>query len=289
MPSPDLDAAAQFLAANARIVDRRWFDRLFADGDAGPVRDAVAAYRNPDGGFGHGIEPDARTPHSQPPSVELALRILHHADAWDDELVTGALAWLADNEADPGGVTFVLPSVEGWAHAPWWVPDEGLPPSLITTGLTAATLHARRVEHPWLDRATEWLWSRAEGLEGGHPYEVRGVLTFLQEAPDRDRARRIVTDRIAPLLARDDYVALDPEAPGEVHGPLEYAPLPDSLARPLFDPGTIDAHLDHLAAAQRDDGSWTFNWLAWSPAAQREWDGAITVERLALLHENGRI
>jgi len=31
-----------------------------------------------------------------------------------------------------------------------------------------------------------------------------------------------------------------------------------------------------------------FNWLAWSPAAEREWRGAITVDTLHLLHANGR-
>ena len=39
-----------------------------------PVRDAVAAYRNPDGGFGQALEPDGRCPGSQPPAVALALR-----------------------------------------------------------------------------------------------------------------------------------------------------------------------------------------------------------------------
>jgi hypothetical protein len=50
----------------------------------------------------------------------------------------------------------------------------------------------------------------------------------------------------------------------------------------------IDAHLDHLARAQRDDGGWTFNWLAWSPVAAAEWRGAMTVGALARLRANGR-
>src|SRR4051812_35559856 len=82
-------AAEAFLAAHARVLDRRRFERLFAGGDAAPVRDAVAAYRNPDGGFGQGLEPDGRGPGSQPAAAQLALRILHEADAWDDDLVAG--------------------------------------------------------------------------------------------------------------------------------------------------------------------------------------------------------
>src|SRR5207237_6200094 len=73
MTSPDIEAAEQFLAANARVLERRRFERLFRGGDAGPVRDAVAAYRNPDGGFGHALEPDGRCPGSQPLAIDFAL------------------------------------------------------------------------------------------------------------------------------------------------------------------------------------------------------------------------
>jgi hypothetical protein len=81
---------------------------------------------------------------------------------------------------------------------------------------------------------------------------------------------------------------LDPDAAGEVHTPLDFAPLPDSVARPLFDDAVIEAHLDHLAAAQRDDGGWTFNWPSWSPAAEADWRGFLTVDALRILRANGR-
>src|SRR5207253_7405596 len=116
----DLAAAAQFVAGHARVLDRRRFERLFSGSDARPVRDAVAAFRNADGGFGHALEPDGRTPGSQPAAVAQALRTLHEADAWDDELVGRACDWLQDTAPDEGGATFVLPSIEGWPHAPWW-------------------------------------------------------------------------------------------------------------------------------------------------------------------------
>lgn len=48
------------------------------------------------------------------------------------------------------------------------------------------------------------------------------------------------------------------------------------------------AHLDHLAQAQLDDGGWTFNWQAWSPAAERDRRGFLTVDALRLLRANGR-
>jgi hypothetical protein len=139
----DVDAAARFLAGNARVLDRRRFERLFSGGDARPVRDAVAAFRNSDGGFGHALEPDGRTPASQPAAVAIALATLDETDAWDEELVAGACEWLAANAAD---ASFVEPTVEGWPHAPWWEAEEGRPASLFTTGQIAATLHRAALE-----------------------------------------------------------------------------------------------------------------------------------------------
>jgi hypothetical protein len=285
MSKPDHAAAAQFIAANARVLDRRRFERLFADGAAEAVRDAVAAYRTHDGGFGHGLEPDGRDPASQPAAIELALRTLDEAGAWDENLVAGACDWLQAHAPAEGGSVFVEPTIERWPHAPWWVAEPGRPASLVSTGQLAGTLHARGVTHPWLDRATELLWSRIGQLETAGPYDMRGVIRFLDHVPDRARAERAL-ERVAPLLL--DAVTLDPDAPGETHSPLDFAPLPGSLARSLFDEPVIRGHLDHLAAGQRDDGGWTFNWGAWSPAAELEWRGSITVDALATLHANGR-
>jgi hypothetical protein len=289
MTSPDIDIAAarQFLAASGRVLEQRRFERLFGDGRPEYVRDAVAAYRTPDGGFGHALEPDGRGPGSQPLAIQFALEALDEADAWDDGLVLGALGWLEANAPREGGAVFVAENIAGWPHAPWWVPEDGGPASVITTGLLAGTLHGRGVRHPWLDRATGLMWSRIGELEKAGPYDLRAVAHFLDYVPDRARAAATM-DRLAPLITSPDVVTLDPAAPGEIHTPLDFAPRPGSLARGLFEPAVIEAGLDHLAGAQRDDGGWTFNWMAWSPVAASEWRGAMTVGALARLKANGR-
>jgi hypothetical protein len=285
--TPDFDAAAGFLAASARVIDRRVFQRLFSGGAAGPVRDAVAAYRNADGGFGQALEPDCRTGASQPAAVEMALRIMDLADAWDERLVRAAVDWLVTVAPAEGGAGFAEPSLSEGPHAPWWVPAEGNPPSLIQTGEIAALLYSRGFAHPWLDGATRVMWSGIEQLAEPNGYEMFGVLAFLEHVPDRRRAEAAF-DRAGPLLLSRGLVTLDPEAPGETHSPLDFAPLPGSIARRLFEAATIEAHLDHLAGAQRDDGGWMFNWPAWSPAAESDWRGFLTVDALRVLRANGR-
>ena len=287
MKTPDFDAAAGFLAAHARVLDRRLFERLFAGGPAGPVRDAVAAYRNADGGFGHGLEPDCRTSASQPAAVEMALRIMDLADAWDEKLVRDAVDWLVAVAPADGGATFVEPTVSEGPHAPWWVAVEGNPVSLIQTGQIAGLLYARGFPHPWLDGAAQVMWDGIARLTEPGAYEMFGVLAFLEHVPDRARAQAAFA-QVGPLLLERGLVTLDPEGAGETHSPLDFAPLPGSIARSLFDAATIDAHLDHLAAAQRDDGGWMFNWPAWSTAAEADWRGFLTVDALRVLRANGR-
>jgi hypothetical protein len=255
-----LDTARTFVAANARVLDRRRFERLFDGGEAGPVRDAVAAYANPDGGFGHALEPDGRCPGSQPAALQMALRVLHEADAWDDGLVAGALRWLEAVEPATGGVPFVDPNVEGWPHAPWWQPVPGAPASLVTTGPVAGVLRARGVSHPWVERAVAWVSAQlADPSPDLGEYDLRGALAFLAHVPDA-----AALERLRPLVEASD--ALGPlDAPG------------------LHDEATLAAAREALADRQGDDGGWTFDWPAWNDAATLEWRGCLTVDALLAL------
>src|SRR5690625_6631943 len=82
-------AAEHFTMRNARLLDRHRFDFLFQAGSAENVRAALAAYRNIDGGYGNGLDPDLRGHASQPVAVELALRLLDELGPLSQPLATG--------------------------------------------------------------------------------------------------------------------------------------------------------------------------------------------------------
>jgi hypothetical protein len=117
---------------------------------------------------------------------------------------------------------------------------------------------------------------------------VRAILPFLEHAPDRPRAEEAFS-RVGPEIFEQGLVALDPQAPGEVHTPLDFAPYPESIARGLFEDGVIEIHLDALAAAQKDDGGWMFNFPEWNPATTLEWRGFMTVRALSILRAYGQL
>ena len=281
-----IDAAEEFVRLNARLLDRLRFDHLFRGGDAVRVVDALRPYRNPDGGFGHALEPDLRGPDSQPVPVDVALFVLYEVGARDSDLLPGILDWLIDVSGPDGGVPFVLPSATAYPRGPWWQPSPGDPSALNPTAALAASLYRLGVHHPWLESATRFCWAQIEGLTETSPYEMRAMLAFLEEVPDRARADQ-AWERLAPLML--PHIALDPGATGDVHPPLTFAPRPDSIARRLFSDDVIAAHLDALEQAQQPDGGWGFGWEAWTPVTVPEWRGWVTIESLTTLRDNGRL
>jgi hypothetical protein len=286
--TPSLEAAEAFIRLNARLIDRHRYDCLFRDGDTEQVLAALRPYQNADGGFGNALEPDFRGPVSQPVTVESALRVLDEVNAFDDPMTGRACDYLGSITPPEGGVPFVLPSVRAYPRAPWWEAGDDPPASLLPTASIAGLLHRHRVAHPWLAGATEYCWRGIEGLTAANPYEMRAVLTFLEYAPDRERAKKAFA-RVGPMTLEQGLVELDPAAPGEVHGPLDFAPTPESLARSLFTDDQIEAHLDAMVAAQQSDGGWWFNWQAWNPATTLEWRGWLTVRNLQILRAYGRL
>lgn len=285
--SPLLERAADFIWRNARLLDRHLFAYLYRDGPREGVLDALHAYHNGDGGFGHALEPDKRTPASQPIDVQVAFEVMDVVGL-DATMAGQACDFLASVGEPNGSVACVLTGVNRYPHAPWWrlegEPRGGINP----TGAIAGLLLRQRFDHRWLRSATAYSWSVCEESDTVEPHDLACILTFLQNAPDRPRAVRAF-ERVSRNMLGAGVVEMDPAASGYVKKVLEWAPTPGSLCRPLFTRETVDAHLAALAAAQCDDGGWPITWPALSPACELEWRGHMTTRALRTLDAYGRL
>jgi hypothetical protein len=280
----DRTAAETFIWNTARLLDRHRYAMLFEDGPAEPVIDVLRGYRNPDGGFGHALEPDVRCPSSQPSAALSALEILGEAGASDGELASGARAWVARIAAADGSVPSAMPDFEGYPHAPWYTVE---PESMLTLALVAACYDGGATEAEWLDRATAWCWRSIETKERPAGYWLKFALAFLDAVADEERA----DTAIASLAGRVDTSAVEPVGgtEGEALRPLDLSPRPGSRSRALVTEAQIEDHLNRVESEQRPDGGWMFDWLAWSPAQTADWRGIITIRALTWLRENGRL
>lgn len=288
----DLSAAADFLASAARVLDRRRFELLFGDGDPAPVLAAVDGYRNADGGYGWGLEPDLRSRSSQPGGA------LHAFEVFADvaPVVSGRAVelcdWLEGVTLDDGGLPFALPVPDPAACAPFWVAADATASSLQITAVVAATAHRVAdpavAAHPWLARATEHCLQTVREL-GPEPHAM--VLAFAAQlldaaAPAYPAAADLV-DAARPHIPADGLLHVAGGADDEFMRPLDFAPLPGGPARTLFAPSVVEAELERLADAQQPDGGWPVDFDSYSPAATLEWRGHRTVHALILLRANG--
>ncbi|MET0763450.1 MAG: hypothetical protein ABWY29_01195 [Blastococcus sp.] len=292
MPA-DLRAAADFLAGSARVLDRRRFDLLFDDGGVAPVLAAVDGYRNPDGGYGWGLEPDFRSRTSQPGGALHAFEAFADVGPEASDRAVQLCDWLVTVSLPDGGLPFALPVPDPAACAPFWAGADSTRSSLQITGIVAgaALRAAERIPalaaHPWPATATEYCFAVIRGLEAApHAMELAFAVRFL------DTAARVRPDGAELLDALRQYIPPDGRlhvtggADDEYMRPLDFAPLPGGPGRTLFGRGVVDAELQRLAEAQQSDGGWRVDFDSYSPAAALEWRGYRTVEALLLLRDN---
>ena len=285
-------AGREFIRREGRLLERRLLAACFEGAAAAGVVDALRGYRNDDGGFGHGLEPDKRCPDSLPIDVEVALQALVTAGATDRPLVHGACEYLAKVAAGAdrsGAVPLAFPVIEAYPRAEHWT-DWTYEPALNPTAGLAGLLHQLGVaDRPWLAEATSWCWDQLGG--SGLPddaHALREVLAFLEHVPDRARADAAAA-RVGDQLASASHFRADPDDQGYGLSPLSVAPLADSRWRGLFPPEVIRAHLDRLQRDQQPDGGWPIAWEPPSEASRLEWRGIVTLDALRTLASYGRI
>jgi hypothetical protein len=285
--SPIVQHAAEFIWRNARMLERAQFAHAFAGGASGAVKTAVAAYQNADGGFGNALEADIRAPDSTAVACEMAMLALWESEVRDAEIATRVCGYLSLIAEPSGRVPIITRAVLAYPRAAHWSESSIGGDSPNPTAGLVGMLAYQRVSHPWLGRAARWCWERIERpLADAH--ELVSVLRFLEHVRERERAADAAL-RLAKQVDGLGWYVGDPRSTEYGITPLHLCPRPDSIARPAFADDLIDAHLDALAARQREDGGWPIAWNPPGPAAELEWRGRVTWEALWRLRAYGCI
>jgi hypothetical protein len=289
-------AARGFMAGHARLLDRRRFELLFEGADAEPVLAALSAYRNADGGYGHGLEPDLRAPESQPAAAFHAFEVLADVAPVTTPDAVELCDWLDAVSLPDGGLPFALPIEDPRGSAPFWAQADPRAFSLQITAIVAA--HANRVAahdpgvagHPWLARATSCCLGAIDALEAAPAaYELAFAVRFLDAVHDRDGPVAGLLERLGAFVPRDGRLRVTGGLADEALRPVDLAPEPGRPARALLDEAAVAADLERLAAEQDEDGGWSVDFQSYSPAAALEWRGYATVRALSILRDNAMI
>src|SRR5680860_157578 len=300
--------ARAFLLDHARPLELTLFEHDFEGAPAWPVLDALAAFQNDDGGFGHGLEPDAHTPTSGALASSVALRVLAGIDAPPSHPMVKSLAeYLIDSLDEANGTwRIVPPDAADYPHAPWWARD-GLAErfhgyKLNPKAEIVAHLHGlvADVDRDWLEELSRSVLREVEAQLAGEGsglemHDLQAACRLLDAAGVPGDIRQ----PLRQLLTAAARAALNGGASGG-YGPraLTLGPRPDSsLADALAD--NVVLELDSLLAEQADDGAWWPVW-DWGAAAgsadaaaweesRTAWAGVITLDNLRALRAHGLI
>jgi hypothetical protein len=294
--------ARSFIEQQARPLEQARYAYHFLSGPREAVLTALAAFQNPDGGFGKALEPDFRLPDSSALATTTGLQILCELGIGSDHpLVQGAMRYLV-NTIDPTHLAWtIIPSnADAAPHAPWWVYNPDLTQHLnnprpeiagyffLYGDLVPADLRARLIESVMqqLERIPDTL----------PPSAFHELLCYVRLATipttQQESWREPLLHRITALA--DALIATDPDTwDSYVMRPLMLVNHPAGLFADTY-AGPVGVNLDYAIEHQNADGAWLPNWSwgglfpeAWA-VAEREWTGVITLDTLKALHAFGR-
>lgn len=294
-------AARRFIETTARPLEIARFHFHFHASSANAVLEALGAYQNADGGFGHGLEPDLRTEHSSALCTSVAFQILRSIKASSHDVrVSNGLAYLLKTlNKNNWHWRIIPPQAAQHPHAPWWDQtdrEEMLDAfSLNPTAEILGYLYDHQPLAPGdiLSKLTERVVAQLSDLKHIDMHDLLCCLRLLSTntLPDdtRDQMGRVLAQHIQGAVACDPA-----QWKGYSLRPLQVVKDPSSPFMPGLE-GAVEANLDYEIASQNSDGSWlpTWSWGETYPdvwaKARSEWAGCLTLENLLILKRFERI
>ncbi len=299
LSQPDQVRAREFLKTQARPLEQALYAYYFEHGPRDAALDRLAAFQNPDGGFGRGLEPDLRLADSSVITTTTALHILKSlaVDA-THPLIQGTLRFLRATYQPDQQLWPIIPrNTDDAPHAPWWSYDatQTLAWSLDNPRPEIAAYLLRYAPEDLPDGLLESIVARAE--EQPDHVETHDNLLCLVHLAETRLLPGTLQIRLMDKVTRmaDATVATDPGAwEGYVLTPLKLCSAPDALLADRF-ADAIAQQIDGVIAQQGEDGAWSPVW-SWGPfypetwpTAAQEWKGILTLQTLRTLRAFKRL
>jgi hypothetical protein len=276
------------------MIERRLFQFYFENGSREGVFHALYAYRNPDGGFGHGMEPDTASPESQPLFSIMALETLDETGYLNAELILkDFMPYFESVTTEKGGIPWMFrptsnyPCEEHFKTVKEWA-------ALSTTAPLLGILEKYKIDIPWKQKAEQFVWSEFERIQEKHAFCYLCVprwLTFLKHTKSRDKAEKQL-NKLKNWILADGVICTDKSDNGwglygKPHS-LNFASSTHSILYSLFDAKTIESDIAELISRQKEDGRWD-TWYGISEGTKLEWAGIQTMWTLKTLKNHDSI
>lgn len=271
-----IEKARDFVCANGALWERALFACLFEDGGTERVHQCLLCYKNPDGGWGHGLEHDLKCPDSNPLALEFLLQMIRDTDIPIGGILARTTTWVEQNREEDGALKNP-PCLLDYPHAPWWNDGGQSMPDSITGNLTRLGLCTRSLAEStrrWVQanltlekiKANEWLFMA---------YHAHDYFMNVDDFPNLGAYRKATIQNII------DCAESAPEKQSYVL--FSFATTPDAKVTQHIPPHLITRNLDYLAESQREDGGWD------DEHGLTHWQPYATIVSLLALKRYGRL
>lgn len=289
--------AAALVARQGRPLERARWRVGFENAPAVEALAVLAAYQNPDGGFGHALEPDFWNPDSSPIQTWVAMEVLREVGFTDvgHPVVQRLLAWLEAQFAAATGLPSVVAGNNDSPHAPWWSFEVGAAQSNHSEWNPQAALAGFAWSRAAPGSRLESLAASALGravadfAANGSAFDPHVVACFVTLADEVGTSGRAAPFDLDPLNLQLNRAAETLVEPNPDKWFTEYCCRPSQLIRvpgPRWSPRLQDLAREEarsLLAAQDVEGSWPVTWSwgaypeAW-PVARAWWRGILALQ-----------
>lgn len=285
----NFEKAANFIWQHGRLLERRIFEYFFFEGSKDHVITALRAYQNDDGGFGHALEPDLRTPESQPLYMEFALRTLYDCNIKDQQLSLRACEYVSKHADLSKGIPTIYQSSLNYPHAAHWDHAHATAPSFDRLTGLVGLLKWQGISHPWLDSAVDICLEYILTNKFDDAHTILTSFCLLESLPQTEQITQLFNKLSNELLTTAKFIRMDAYSEDYGLSPLDFAPSPSSYCSRIFMKDTIAQHLQALTSQQHDDGGWQITWQPPGEAAKLEWRAYLTLKNLIILKAYGEI
>jgi hypothetical protein len=290
----NFNRARDFILTNARMIERRLFQFHFENDSPEGIFHALYAYRNSDGGFGHGMEPDTASPESQPLFSIMALETLDEIGYLNSDIIQrDFMPYFLRVTTEKGGIPWMLLPLSDYPCAGHFKTVKEWA-ALSTTAPLLGILEKYKINIPWMPKAEEFIWQEIERIKENHVFChlcVPRRLQFLQYTKSRDKAEKALSDLKEWILAEGVLCKDKSDEGWGLYGKphsLQYASSPKGILNPIFSADTINADIKELISRQKNDGRWD-TWYGLSEGMKLEWAGIQTLWTLKTLKNYDRI
>lgn len=287
---------ANWMKRNARPLECARWAYLFENGSREDVIQKLGAFQNTDGGFGHGLEPDAMLPESNAVDTWAACQILMETGADSEErIVQSAMDYLIQSyDHEVGLWRTVIPEHNNHPHAPWWHYTEDAQDNWMynpTVELAAYLIHWSEAGSMSYDFGLEVMENATIHLLNSSEMDFHEVNNFQKAYEINGDAPKEVRAKLNELA--EASIDTDPDSWGKSYKalPLDMISSKDDELYEKYKE-LVEENARYLREAVNSEGVWDITWQ-WGQyeedyyIAKQQWKGIVAVSNWKMLKEFG--